>query len=182
MRVLDTKLSNVLQIFPDIHEDDRGFFQEFYNKDRYDFLADDISFVQDNCSLSKYNTLRGLHFQVTKPQGKLVSCIFGSVIDVVVDIDPSSETYGEYLAIELSESNKAQLWIPPGHAHGFYVNSSSALFFYKCTDLYDPKDESGIIWNDQDLNISWPSMNPSISQKDSAWQTFKEYDNNKDKL
>lgn len=175
MKIIEQKLEGVVEIIPDIHKDGRGSFLELYNGQKYDFLPLKTKFVQENLSISSFNTLRGLHFQVKKPQGKLVSCIQGSVLDVVVDINPASKTFGDHLAIELNCEQRNQLWVPPGFAHGFYVTSKKAMFYYKCTNYYDPLDESGLIWNDAMLSIGWPTNKPNISQKDSLLQSFNEY-------
>ena len=125
-----------------------------------------MPFVQDNYSRSSKSVLRGLHFQKKKPQGKLVRVVRGEVYDVAIDIRPDSQTFGEWEAVILSDENKKQFWIPPGFAHGFLVLSDIADFEYKCTDYYDPSDEGSILWNDPDLNISWPIENPILSKKD----------------
>ena len=125
-----------------------------------------MPFVQDNHSRSSKGVLRGLHFQKTKPQGKLVRVVRGEVYDVAVDIRSGSPTYGQWEAVILSEENKTQFWVPPGFAHGFVVLSETADFEYKCTDYYDPSDEGSLLWNDPDLNIPWPIDNPKLSEKD----------------
>ena len=145
----------------------KGFFLETFQLSRYADLADiSLPFVQDNYSRSSNSVLRGLHFQKKKPQGKLVRVVRGEVYDVAVDIRPDSQTFGEWEAVILSDKNKKQFWIPPGFAHGFLVLSDIADFEYKCTDYYDPSDEGSILWNDPDLNISWPTENPILSTKD----------------
>lgn len=164
--MLETKLPGILIIEPKVFGDDRGFFKESFQEDRYAQLGINLPFVQDNQSRSQRGVLRGLHLQKTRPQGKLVSCPRGSVFDVAVDINPSSNHFGEYVGVELSEYNHLQLWIPPGYAHGFCVLSESADFHYKCTDLYFPDDEGGLIWNDPDVAINWPIESPSLSKKD----------------
>ena len=168
MKVTETKLPGVLIIEPKIFGDKRGFFRENFQVKRYKEIGIDQTFVQDNYSRSQKGVLRGLHFQITKPQGKLVSCLRGAVFDVVVNIDQTSITYGQYLGVELTEDNHKQLWIPPGYAHGFCVLSEIADFQYKCTDYYDPYDQGGVIWNDKTLAIDWPINNPSLSNKDSS--------------
>ena len=173
MQVLKTTLPGVLIIEPDIHKDSRGFFKETFQIDTYKKAGIDLSFVQDNFSRSKKGTLRGLHFQAKHPQGKLVSCSFGQIFDVVVDINPLSDTFGKYFSIELSDFNNLQLWIPPGYAHGFCVLSDYADFQYKCTDFYVPKYETGIIWSDPDIGVIWPIKNPIISDKDQKLPSFK---------
>lgn len=166
MKVTDTKLAGVLIIEPKIFGDARGFFKETFQAERYREAGIEGTFVQDNYSRSQKGVLRGLHFQITKPQGKLVSCPKGAIFDVAVDIDPESTTYGQYVSVELTEENHKQLWIPPGYAHGFCVLSETADFDYKCTDYYRPSDEGGVIWDDPDVAIEWPIANPSLSSKD----------------
>ncbi|ABE74409.1 dTDP-4-dehydrorhamnose 3,5-epimerase [Psychrobacter cryohalolentis] len=170
MQVIKTKLAGVLIIEPKIFGDYRGFFKETFNAERYKELAGiDLTFVQDNHSRSGKGVLRGLHFQKTKPQGKLVSVTLGAVYDVAADINPESSTYGEYVGVELSEDNHRQLWVPPGYAHGFLVMSDEVDFVYKCTDYYDPTDEGGIAWNCPLLNIDWPISDVKLSDKDKAY-------------
>lgn len=166
MEVIKTKLEGCVIIKPKIFGDERGFFYETYQTERYKEAGINESFVQDNRSRSSLNVLRGLHFQKTKPQGKLVTVTNGEVFDVAVDLRPNSETFGKYETIILSEKNQLQFYIPPGFAHGFCVLSEKADFQYKCTEYYDANDESGIIWNDLDLAIEWPVKNPIISKKD----------------
>ena len=168
MKVVNTPLEGCLIIEPDVFGDDRGFFLETYQSDRYKKDAGiDFNFVQDNHSRSSFGILRGLHFQKTKPQGKLVRVVTGEVFDVVVDIRKQSKTFGKWTGITINDSNKKQLWVPPGFAHGFQVLSEYADFEYKCTDYYDPDDEGIIHWNDPSLNISWPIKDPVVSKKDS---------------
>lgn len=166
MKVINTKLPGVLIIKPKVTIDKRGFFKEAFQANRYFDAGITLPFVQENYSRSKRGVLRGLHFQKTRPQGKLVSCIFGSIYDVVVDIDPNSKTFSNYIGVQLSDKNHLQLWIPPGYAHGFCVLSEYADFFYKCTNFYFPEDEHGIIWNDPDVSINWPVKSPLLSSKD----------------
>ena len=144
-----------------------GFFLETFQAVRYEQEAGiDLPFFQDNHSRSARGVLRGLHFQKTKPQGKLVRVVRGEVYDVAVDIRKGSATFGEWEGVILSEDNKKQVWVPPGFAHGFIVLSDTADFEYKCTDYYDPNDEGCILWNDPDLGIPWPVANPVLSTKD----------------
>ena len=167
MNVIKTKLKDCVIIEPKIFGDERGFFLETFQADRYADLAGiTLHFVQDNHSRSSKGVLRGLHFQKTKPQGKLVRVVRGEVYDVAVDIRQGSPTYGQWEAVILSEENKTQFWVPPGFAHGFVVLSETADFEYKCTDYYDPSDEGSLLWNDPDLNIPWPIDNPKLSEKD----------------
>ena len=174
MNVTETKLAGVLIVEPKVFGDARGFFKETFQAERYREAGIEYTFVQDNYSRSQKGVLRGLHFQITKPQGKLVSCPKGAVFDVAVDIDPESTTYGQYVGVELTEENHKQLWVPPGYAHGFCVLSETADFKYKCTDYYDPSDEGGVIWNDPDVAIEWPIADPSLSNKDALLPTLAE--------
>ncbi|WP_413525632.1 dTDP-4-dehydrorhamnose 3,5-epimerase [Photobacterium phosphoreum] len=166
MNVTRTKLTGCIIIDPKVFGDDRGFFLENYHEDRYFDAGIKERFVQDNRSRSSKNVLRGLHFQKTKPQGKLVTVIDGEVFDVAVDLRPDSKTFGQYESVILTGENKLQFYVPPGFAHGFCVLSESADFQYKCTDYYDPSDESGLLWNDPVINIEWPLINPLLSEKD----------------
>lgn len=173
MRVIKTKIVDCVIIQPKVFGDERGFFLETFQLSRYKDLAGiSNSFVQDNHSRSSRNVLRGLHYQKTKPQGKLVRVVRGEVYDVAVDIRKDSPSYGQWEGVLLSEENKKQLWVPPGLAHGFLVTSDVADFEYKCTDFYDPDDEGSIIWNDLDLNINWPSSKPILSDKDTNAKNF----------
>ena len=174
MNVVETQLPGVLIIEPKVFGDHRGFFKETFQIERYQEAGIDLPFVQDNHSRSQRGVLRGLHWQKTRPQGKLVSCLLGTVFDVTVDVNPSSETFGTYVGVELSAENHRQLWIPPGYAHGFCVLSETADFQYKCTDLYFPEDEGGLIWNDPELSIEWPVESPSLSEKDLSLPTLDE--------
>ena len=167
MNIIKTKLSDCIIIEPKVYGDDRGFFLETFQAERYATVGITLPFVQDNHSRSSKGVLRGLHFQKTKPQGKLVRVVRGEVYDVAVDIRLGSPTYGRWEAVVLSEDNKKQFWVPPGFAHGFMVISDFADFEYKCTDYYDPTDEGSLLWNDPDLNIPWPIKSPFISIKDS---------------
>jgi len=174
MKITETKLAGVLIIEPLVFGDSRGFVKETFQAERYREAGIEYTFVQDNYSRSQKGVLRGLHCQITKPQGKLVSCPKGAVFDVAVDIDPESTTYGQYVGVELTEDNHKQLWVPPGYAHGFCVLSETADFQYKCTDYYDPSDEGGVIWNDPDVAIEWPITHPSLSNKDMLLPSLKE--------
>ena len=168
MKITQTQLPGITLIQPEIHGDARGFFTETYQSQRYREGGIDATFVQDNLSRSERGVLRGLHFQVEKPQGKLVSCPRGSVFDVAVVVDPSSSTFKQYVAVELNEENHLQMWIPPGYAHGFCVLSEVADFHYKCTEFYQPSLERGVFWNDPDIGIRWPITSPTLSEKDGA--------------
>ena len=168
MKVIETALPGVLIIEPKVFGDARGFFLETFQVERYREIGVTLPFVQDNHSRSQRGVLRGLHFQRTKPQGKLVRVGRGAVYDVAVDIHPASPTFGKHVGVELSDNNHRQMWIPPGYAHGFCVLSEVADFEYKCTELYYPEDEGGVIWNDPDIGINWPCKNPALSQKDGS--------------
>lgn len=166
MEVIKTKLDGCLIIRPKIFADERGFFLETYQEKRYQEAGINERFVQDNRSRSTQNVLRGLHFQKNKPQGKLVTVIEGEVFDVAIDLRPNSKTFGQYESVILTSDNKLQFYVPPGFAHGFCVISPTAEFQYKCTDYYDPEDESGLIWNDPDIGVEWPINDPILSSKD----------------
>ncbi|MBU9841676.1 MULTISPECIES: dTDP-4-dehydrorhamnose 3,5-epimerase [Rahnella] len=175
MNVIDTEVIGVKLVEPKVFGDDRGFFLETFQQNRYkEMLEIDLDFVQDNHSRSSKNVLRGLHFQTSKPQGKLVRVVRGEVFDVVVDIRPESATFGKWVGVYLSEDNKNQLWVPPGLAHGFVVISDFADFEYKCTDYYDPKNEGCLIWNDPEVGVKWPVSEPLLSAKDALGQGFSE--------
>ncbi len=167
MNIIKTKLQDYVIIEPKIFDDKRGFFLETFQTSRYADLAGIIlPFVQDNHSRSSKGVLRGLHFQKTKPQGKLVRVVRGEVYDVAVDIRRDSSTFGQWEAVILSEDNKKQVWVPPGFAHGFVTLSDIADFEYKCTDYYNPEDEVSILWSDPSLDIAWPVENPILCDKD----------------
>ena len=170
MEVMATALPGVLLIRPRVFGDGRGFFMETFSARRYrEVVGIDLPFVQDNHSRSRRGVLRGLHFQRTRPQGKLVSVSRGSVFDVAVDIDPASPTCGQHVGVELSDANHLQLWIPPGYAHGFCVLSEEADFLYKCTDYYQPEDEGGLAWDCPRIAIDWPVQAPELSARDRAY-------------
>ena len=173
MKVIDTKIPDVKIIEPTVFGDERGFFMETWSQKRFEELVTGkpTQFVQDNHSKSKKGILRGLHYQTENTQGKLVRVISGEVFDVAVDIRKGSPTFGQWGGEYLSAENKRQLWVPEGFAHGFYVTSDEAEFVYKCTNYYDPNSESSIIWNDTNLNISWPIIGtPILSTKDKLAQ------------
>ena len=175
MKATPTAIADVLLMEPRVFRDARGFFYESFNA--RDFAAAtglDVNFVQDNHSKSARGVLRGLHYQVQKPQGKLVRVVSGEVFDVVVDIRPQSPTYGQWVGEHLSASNQRQLWIPPGLAHGFLVLSESAEFLYKTTDYYAPEFERCLAWDDAHLNIAWPldGLVPVVSAKDALGHPF----------
>ena len=173
MKVTQTDLPGVVVIEPKVFGDERGFFLETFQAERYRALADiSAKFVQDNHSRSRRGVLRGLHAQKQQPQGKLVRAARGEIFDVVADIDPRSATFGRWVGVTLSDTNHRQLWIPPGYAHGFVVISEIADFEYKCTDYYHPQSETGVIWNDPDLDIAWPIEDPILSDKDQRLPTL----------
>ena len=172
-----TKLPEVLIIKNKIFKDNRGFFLESFNEKSFNAaISKNMKFVQDNHSRSKKNTLRGLHYQIKKPQGKLVRVTYGKVFDVIVDIRKSSPDFGNWIGIELSEENKKQVWIPEGFAHGFLVLSETADFVYKTTEYWYPELERCINWCDEDLNIKWPIKNPKLSKKDEMGMSLKAAD------
>lgn len=167
MNVIATELPGLLIVEPKVFGDSRGFFFEGYHRERYRGAGIDAEFVQDNFSRSSRGTLRGLHYQLTRPQGKLVQVTRGEVYDVAVDLRRSSPTFGRAFGVVLSEENHRQLFVPPGFAHGFCVTSDVADFAYKCTDFYNPADERTLLWSDPALKISWPEVLPRIlSPKD----------------
>lgn len=174
MKVMETVLPGVLIIEPKVFGDHRGFFLETFQAERYREAGIRLPFVQDNHSRSGQGVLRGLHFQRSRPQGKLVSVSRGAVYDVAVDINPDSPTCGRFVGIELNDENHRQLWIPPGYAHGFCVLSEIADFQYKCTDYYAPEDEGGLLWNDPAIGIPWPVENPKLSAKDQINPTLEQ--------
>jgi dTDP-4-dehydrorhamnose 3,5-epimerase len=181
MKVQTTEIDGVLIVEPTVFGDDRGFFLESFNERVMREIGIDAHFVQDNHSRSQRNVLRGLHYQINRPQGKLVRVVSGSVFDVAVDIRRTSSTFGKWAGVELSEENKRLFWLPPGMAHGFVVLSDSADFLYKASDYYAPEFEHTILWNDPDLNIKWPMIDePTLSAKDAAGTAFhaaKVYEN-----
>ena len=175
MNVIKTTIPEVLIIEPKVFGDDRGFFFESFNQAQFEeAVGRRVNFVQDNHSKSVKNVLRGLHYQIQQPQGKLVRVVQGAVLDVAVDIRKSSPTFGQHVLVELSSENKRQLWVPEGFAHGFLVISDTAEFLYKTTDYWAPDYERSIIWNDSDIDISWPAnIFPALSIKDKAGKAFK---------
>ena len=168
MNVIATNIPEVLIIEPKIFGDQRGFFVETYQFRRYAEFGISRPLVQDNMSRSRYGVLRGLHLQNPSPQGKLVSVMRGRVLDVAVDVRIGSPNFGRHVAVELSEENHRQLWIPRGFAHGFVVLSETADVFYKCDELYSPKDEIVVRWDDPAIGINWGVTNPSLSARDAA--------------
>ncbi len=171
MQIIDTKLAAVKILEPKVFGDDRGFFLESWNRQAFEEHGLPGSFVQDNHSRSSQGVLRGLHYQIKNPQGKLVRVTQGEVFDVAVDMRRSSDQFGQWVGVLLSESNKRQLWVPPGFAHGFYVVSESADFQYKCTDYYSPDFERSLQWNDPAVGVEWPIIegtDPLLAAKDAA--------------
>lgn len=169
MKFIETKLPGVICVVPTVYGDERGYFMETWQADRFRDAGIEANFLQDNISHSSIGTLRGLHYQIQQPQGKLVSVVFGEVFDVAVDLRRSSSSYGQWVGEILSAENKHQLWIPPGFAHGFLVLSETATFNYKCTDYYAPKFERSIRWDDPEIAVDWPLAEgrlPSLSDKD----------------
>ena len=174
MNIEATAIPGVLIVHPAVFGDERGFFMESFNERAMRELELDAHFVQDSHSRSARNVLRGLHYQITQPQGKLVRVVNGKVFDVAVDLRQGSPAFGKWVGIELSAENKRMLWLPPGMAHGFLVLSQSADFLYKATDYYAPKAERSLLWNDPDLGIEWPlNGKPILSAKDVAGTPFQ---------
>ncbi|MBE9215525.1 dTDP-4-dehydrorhamnose 3,5-epimerase [Plectonema cf. radiosum LEGE 06105] len=175
MKIISAEIPDVLIIEPQVFHDDRGFFFEAFNFKKFtEKTSINLNFVQDNHSYSKQNVLRGLHYQIQQPQGKLVRAVVGSIFDVAVDIRKSSPTFGKWVGYEISALNKRQIWIPPGFAHGFVVLSEVAEVIYKTTDYYAPQGERTILWNDRDLDINWQiNTSPIISAKDAVGQPLK---------
>jgi dTDP-4-dehydrorhamnose 3,5-epimerase len=155
-----------------VFQDDRGFFLESYHEAKFQEFGLPARFVQDNHSHSGANILRGLHYQLKKPQGKLIRVVFGSILDVAVDIRTDSPHFGHWVGVQLDADGKRQLYVPPGFAHGFYVLSESADVLYKCSDFYDSQDDRGIHWADPNIGIEWPAKNPILSGKDSSLPTL----------
>lgn len=174
MKVDTTSLPGVLLIEPRVFMDARGWFQEVWQSQRYQDLGLPSQFVQDNLSYSSYGTLRGLHYQYPHAQGKLVYVISGEILDVAVDVRVGSPTFGRTCEVVLSSDNKRQLYIPEGFAHGFCVTSATALVIYKCTELYTPAAEGGVLWNDPDLAIRWPVPTPTLSEKDQRYRPLRD--------
>ena len=174
-----TEIPDVVIIEPNVYGDSRGFFMESWNLRDFSIGGINVDFVQENHSASQQGVLRGLHYQIKQPQGKLVRVISGEVFDVAIDLRKSSATFGKWVGFSLSSENKKLAWIPAGFAHGFYVKSNSAEFLYNCTDYYAPEFERSIVWNDPDLMINWPLIDgalPRLNQKDSSGGRFKNAD------
>lgn len=171
MKVTPTRIPDVLLIEPTVHRDERGFFLESWHEERLRSNGVAARFVQDNHSRSVRGTLRGMHYQMGNPQGKLVRVVHGAVYDVAVDLRRSSPTFGQWVHEDLTADNHKQLWIPPGFAHGFYVMSEHADLLYKCTTYYEPGQDRAVRWNDRDLDIDWPLLGgcpPILSAKDAS--------------
>jgi|TARA_B110000483_G_scaffold226956_1_gene288240 dTDP-4-dehydrorhamnose 3,5-epimerase len=176
MKITKTAIPDVLIFEPTVHGDSRGYFMETFRLNDFSDAGDSLNFVQDNQSKSSQGTLRGLHYQLNFPQGKLVRVLSGEVFDVAVDIRKNSPTFGQWVAELLSAENHKQLWVPPGFAHGFYVTSESAELSYKCTEYYHPEDDHSLLWNDSSIAIEWPlvSNSPLLSDKDKNAKTLQE--------
>lgn len=175
MKIIETAINDVKVIEPQVFKDERGFFLESFNQKEFSAaIGQDILFVQDNHSFSKHGVLRGLHYQVKNPQGKLVRVISGEVYDVAVDLRPASVTFGKWIGITLSAENKKQFWIPAGFAHGFFVKSQSAEFLYKTTDYWHPEYEKTLLWSDPTVAVQWPlnGTTPLLSKKDAIAPLF----------
>jgi dTDP-4-dehydrorhamnose 3,5-epimerase len=172
-----TEIPDVVLIRPDVFGDPRGYFFESWEQRKFAAAGVGATFVQDNESRSARHILRGLHYQVEQPQGKLVRVVTGTVFDVAVDIRRSSQTFGRWVGVVLSEENHHMLWVPPGFAHGFVVLSEFAHFVYRCTDFWSPANERSILWNDPDLNVTWPiprGVEPQVSSKDARARRFRD--------
>ncbi|MBS0312987.1 MAG: dTDP-4-dehydrorhamnose 3,5-epimerase [Burkholderiales bacterium] len=175
MKVVRTKLSGVLVLEPQVFADERGYFMETFNAEKFrNATGAIVQFVQDNQSFSKARVLRGLHYQIEQAQGKLVRVASGAVFDVVVDLRRSSPTFAQWDAVDLSAENQRMLWVPPGCAHGFVVTADHALFLYKVTDAYAPRHERTIAWNDPSLGIRWPIADPIVNDKDAAGLSLRD--------
>jgi dTDP-4-dehydrorhamnose 3,5-epimerase len=179
MEFIPTKIADVVKIVPRVFTDERGFFMETWQAKLFRENVADVEFVQDNFSQSSKGTLRGLHYQIEQPQGKLVRVVTGEVFDVAVDMRSSSPTFGQWVGEILSAGNKHQLWVPAGFAHGFLVMSDKVEFEYKCTDYYAPQHERAVRWDDPDIGIDWPLVHgdpPVLSAKDEAAALFADAD------
>lgn len=173
MEVINTEIEGLLLIKPKVHQDQRGYFFESWNRQLFKSNGIDVDFLQDNQSSSSLGVVRGLHFQnPPNTQGKLVRVISGSVLDVAVDLRKNSPTYGKHKSIILSGENKIMFWIPPGFAHGFSTLENNTIFSYKCSGIYDNQSEGSLLWNDPDLNIDWKIENPIVSEKDKKSERF----------
>lgn len=169
MKRVDTELPGICVIEPDVFEDDRGCFFATYHQEKFSALGIDSTFVQENQSLTRAGVLRGLHYQLEYPQAKLCRVVSGEVFDVAVDIRGGSKTFGRWVGVVLSESNRRQIFIPRGFAHGFIVRSEIAEFIYKCDDFYHPEDECGVLWSDPRLAIAWGNAKPQLTSRDTSY-------------
>jgi len=174
VEVIETRLPGVLIIEPRAFGDTRGFFMETFSQEKYAEAGIKANFVQDNLSFSLRGVLRGLHYQNPNSQGKIVSVVQGEVFDVAVDIRIGSPHFGQWVGVNLSRENHRQLWIPPGFAHGFCVLSDTAYFTYKCTNIYTPSAEGGVMWNDPDIGVEWPIQDVVLSDKDKVYSRLKD--------
>lgn len=176
MKIIPTSIPDILLIEPRVFQDERGFFMESYQKQKFKEAGIDVDFVQDNHSKSSLGTLRGLHYQIRQAQGKLVRVVAGEVFDVAVDIRKNSSTFGQWVGDYLSAENKRMLWVPPGFAHGFYVTSAEAEVLYKASDYYAPEWERSLLWNDPAIGVTWPieAGSPILSAKDEKGQLLSE--------
>ena len=176
MKIIASNIPDILVFDPTVYSDGRGYFMETWRQSVFDAQGIDAGFVQDNQSNSNRGTLRGLHYQLNRPQGKLARVVSGEVFDVAVDLRKSSAYFGQWIGVVLSAENKKQLWVPPGFAHGFYVLSESAELLYKCTEYYHPQDDHCLLWNDEAVAIDWPllSSSPILSDKDRSAQRLAE--------
>jgi dTDP-4-dehydrorhamnose 3,5-epimerase len=174
MKLVPTRLPGVIIVEPQVFRDDRGFFREVHRDELFRASGLPDRFRQDNHSHSRRDVLRGLHFQLSRPQGKLVTVIRGAVFDVAVDVRVGSPNFGQWVGVTLTEQEPRALWIPPGFAHGFCAVSDVADVLYKCTDVYVPSDEKGIIWCDSSIGIDWPVTKPILSPKDEQYPTLRE--------
>ena len=176
MKITSTAIPEVLLLEPVVHRDDRGYFMETFRKSFFDDFGVHMDFVQDNQSMSKKGTLRGLHYQLEHPQGKLARALSGQIFDVAVDLRKASPSFGHWVGEVLSAENRKQLWIPPGFAHGFLVLSDTAELSYKCTNYFQPEDDHSLLWSDPEVNIKWPGINEEItlSEKDQAGKLLSE--------
>lgn len=176
MKIQETPIKDLLVVELDVHGDERGFFVERFHEEKFESLGLPTSFPQDNHSRSAPNVLRGVHYQNSPSQGKLVGVIRGKIWDLALDLRPESATFGKHFGVELDDISGRLLWIPPGFAHGFCVTSDDITdVYYKTTAIYNPDGESGILWNDPELSIDWPIKNPIISSRDTNQQSFKDY-------
>ena len=177
MKFISSEISDVIIVEPDVFGDSRGFFMETWQSRKFAEAGIDAHFEQDNWSRSEQGVLRGLHYQIKQPQGKLIQVINGAVFDVAVDLRKKSLTFGKWVGIIVSDENKRLMWIPPGFAHGFYVLSEQVDLYYKCTDFYAQEHERSVRWNDPDLSISWPLIDgqePVLSSRDSSANFFRD--------